>query len=159
MLDRTAGLVDAIAGRGLGAALEFHPGTLTDTAAATSALLDELGRAHLRTHWQPDPALEPAATVAELALVADRLAHLHVFSWGSTASATATSWRTGAALWRPALVVADEHGAPLAGRRFALCEYVRGDDPEQLVADVGTLRGWLTGSPGSRHRAIGLEEW
>jgi sugar phosphate isomerase/epimerase len=150
VLDRTAGLVDAISARGLGAALEFHPGTLTDTAAAANALLDALGRPHLRTHWQPDPALAAATAVDELRLVAGRLAHLHVFSWGPAGIGDRHALADGAALWRPALLAAGAHGAPLAGRRFALCEYVRGDDPEQLVADVRTLRGWLAGSPGSR---------
>ena len=40
-----------------------------------------------------------------------------------------------------------EHGAQLPGRRFALCEYVRDDDPEQLVADVDVLRRWLRRAP------------
>ena len=34
----------------------------------------------LRTHWQPDPALTPAEALAELALVADSLTYLHVFT-------------------------------------------------------------------------------
>jgi len=144
VVDRTALLVDAIEARGLTPTLEFHPGTLTHTAAATTALLDALDRPHVRTHWQPDPALATGDAVDGLRAVADRLAHLHVFAWGPDGIAARHPLAAGAALWPPALAVASEHGAPLPGRRFALCEYVCDDDPDQLVADVATLRGWLT---------------
>ena len=169
---RTAALADAIGARGLAVALEFHPGTLTHTAAAANALLDALDRPHVRTHWQPDPELAtdvavaelrallglparapaPAAAVGEAAAsaVAGRLAHLHVFAWGPGGIAERYALAAGEAVWRPALATAAEHGAPLPGRRFALCEYVRGDDPAQLVVDVATLRDWLAGSPASR---------
>ncbi len=152
---RTAVLADAIGARDLAVALEFHPGTLTHTAAAANTLLDALDRPHVRTHWQPDPELAPGAAVAELRAVAGRLAHLHVFAWGRAGIADRHALAAGEAVWRPALANA-EHGAPLPGRRFALCEYVRDDDPDQFVADVATLRGWLAGV---RSRAIGLQEW
>jgi sugar phosphate isomerase/epimerase len=148
---RTAGFVDAVAARGLVAALEFHPFTLTETAASANRLLDDLARSNLRTHWQPDPALAAADAVDELAAVTGRLAHLHVFSWGPDGIADRRPLADGAAVWAPALALAERDGAPLAGRRYALCEYVRGDEPDQLVADVHTLRRWLgsLGPPGS----------
>jgi 3-dehydroshikimate dehydratase len=141
---RTGAFADAIAARGLTAALEFHPFTLTHTAASANQLLYELGRPNLRTHWQPDPTLSPNDAVAELAHVTDRLAHLHAFSWGPEGIADRRALVDGAAVWVPALEVAERAGAPLPGRRYALCEYVRDDDPDQLVADVRTLREWLT---------------
>jgi hypothetical protein len=140
--DRTAMLADAIAARGLAAALEFHPGTLTETAASARVLVDDLARPGLRTHWQPDPALTPDAALAELAAVTPHLAHLHVFSWGPGGIGERRALADGADLWPAALSVA-EQGAPLRGNRYALCEYVRDDDPEQLVADIRTLREWL----------------
>src|SRR3954454_10978363 len=80
---RTAALVDRIADHGLLTALEFHPATLTETAASAEELLTALDRPGLRTHWQPDPTLSPAAALDELALVTPHLAHLHVFAWGA----------------------------------------------------------------------------
>jgi sugar phosphate isomerase/epimerase len=141
--ERTAGYVRAIRARGLVPALEFHPYTLTETAASANALLDALPGA--RTHWQPDPAWSPDAALAELGLVTPRLAHLHVFAWGPGGIGDRHRLADGADLWPPALAIADRDGAPLPTRRFALCEYVRDDNPEQLVADVATLRAWLDG--------------
>jgi len=141
--ERTAASVAEIAARGLIAALEFHPYTLTETAASANALLDALGPGAVRTHWQPDPAWSADVAVAELALVAPRLAHVHVFSWGPGGISERRALADGAELWTRALAVADRDGAPLPGRRFALCEYVRDDDPDQFVADAATLRAWL----------------
>jgi sugar phosphate isomerase/epimerase len=143
--DRTAALVDRIVARGLLATLEFHPATLTATAASATALLDALARPGLRTHWQPDPALPVDTALAELALVTPYLAHLHTFAWGPAGFEDRRPLADGAPLWCAALALADHDGAPLPGRRYALCEYVRGDEPEQLVADVRTLVCWLDG--------------
>lgn len=141
VVDRTRAHAAAITARGLDVALELHPFTLTETAASTNALLDNLPG--VRTHWQPDPSWSPDRALDELRLVAGRLAHLHVFSWGPGGISERRPLEAGADLWRRAVVVADEMGAPLPRRRFALCEYVRDDDPDQLVADVAALRGWL----------------
>ena len=141
--ERTAALVDRIAEHGLLTALEFHPTTLTETAASTMELLGALDRPGLRTHWQPDPAISPAAALDELAQVTPHLAHLHVFAWGPGGIDDRHSLLDGEAVWAPGLALADRDGAPLPGRRYALCEYVLGDDPEQFAADVRTLRRWL----------------
>jgi hypothetical protein len=141
--DRTAAFVDALAGRNLIAALEFHPFTLTHTAASTNHLLDTLHRPNLRTHWQPDPTLAVEATLAELTHVASRLAHVHVFAWGPEGIADRHPLDDGAALWHSALAIADSDTGSLPSRRYALCEYVRDDDPDQLVVDVRTLRRWI----------------
>jgi 3-dehydroshikimate dehydratase len=145
VVDRTARLTDAIAARGLLVALEFHPFTLTHTADSALALLGELGRPDLRTHWQPDPTLPSVDAVAELERVCAHLAHLHVFSWGPAGIGDRRPLADGVALWRDALALAEARGARLEGPRYALCEYVRDDDPEQFARDVSTLRRWLTG--------------
>jgi sugar phosphate isomerase/epimerase len=144
--ERTARLADAIGARGLIAALEFHPGTLTHTAASANELLDEVAQSNLRTHWQPDPALPADDALGELALVADRLAHVHTFTWGPAGIGDRRPLADGAELWRAALALTDRKGAALPSRRFALCEYVRNDDPEQFVADVRILQHWLNGA-------------
>ena len=149
--ERTARFVDAIASRGLIAALEFHPYTLTESAASANELLTTLARPNLRAHWQPDPALPADAALAELAQVTPHLAHVHTFFWGPTGIDDRHPLADGADLWPPAFELADRAGAQLPGRRFALCEYVRDDDPEQLVADVNVLRRWLDALPDTTH--------
>jgi sugar phosphate isomerase/epimerase len=141
--ERTAALVAAVAARGLTPALEFHPYTLTETAASAVTLLDALGDPGVRTHWQPDPSRTDGEVLAGLARVTPRLAHLHAFSWGPGGIGERRALADGADLWTRALAIADRDGAPLPGRRFALCEYVRDDDPDQFVADAATLRAWL----------------
>ena len=74
------------------------------------------------------------------------LAHLHVFAWGPGGIEDRHALADGEPLWAPALALADRDGAALPGRRYALCEYVRDDDPEQFAADVRTLRRWLDAS-------------
>jgi 3-dehydroshikimate dehydratase len=143
VVDATRFLADAISARGLTAALEFHPGTLTETARSTNALLDALDHPGLRTHWQPDPSLAIDDALTELGAVTGRLAHLHVFTWGLHGIEDRRPLADGAALWSRAIEIADQDGGPLPTGRYALCEYVRGDDPEQLVADVAALRDWL----------------
>lgn len=139
---RIAGYAAAITARGLVSTLEFHPYTLTETAASAIALLASLPPG-ARTHWQPDPALAADDALAELAQVAPHLAHVHTFSWGAGGIGERLPLADGAALWPAALALADRDGAPVPGGRYALCEYVRDDDPEQFVADVATLRRWL----------------
>ena len=142
--ERTAALVDRITDEGLLAALEFHPGTLTETAASANELLDALGRPGLRTHWQPDPALSPASALDELAHVTSHLAHLHVFAWGpggNRRSAPARRRASRSGLRRSPSRIATAPPSPVGG--YALCEYVRDDDPEQFVDDVRMLRRWL----------------
>jgi sugar phosphate isomerase/epimerase len=144
--ERTGALVDRIVGEGLLAALEFHPGTLTETAASTTELLGSVGRAGLRTHWQPDPTLAASAAVDELAQVTPHLAHLHVFAWGPGGIDDRHPLADSESLWVTALALANRDGAALPGRRYALCEYVRADDPDQFVDDVAVLRRWLDAS-------------
>lgn len=140
--ERMAALASAVVERGLTPALEFHPNTLTETAASAMTLLDALGDG-VRTHWQPDASRTDDDVLADLAGVTSRLAHLHVFAWGPGGIGERRALDDGAELWTRALATADRDGAPLPGRRFALCEYVRDDDPDQFVADAATLRGWL----------------
>ena len=147
--DRTAQFADAIAALGLIAALEFHPYTLTETAVSANELLTTLARPNLRTHWQPDPALPIDAALSELGQVTQHLAHVHTFFWGASGIDDRHALADGADLWPPAFELADREGASLPGRRFALCEYVRDDDPDQLVVDVDVLREWLRAIPGS----------
>jgi sugar phosphate isomerase/epimerase len=141
VVERTAIFVDAIAAHGLTAAVEFHPWTLTHTADSANVLLDSLP--DLKTHWQPDPALSTTDALAELGRVTHRLAHLHVFTWGPEGIGARRALDDGAALWPSAFAIAARNAESFGGLRYALCEYVRDDDPEQLVADVRTLRRWI----------------
>ena len=112
--ERTARFVDAIAARGLIAALEFHPYTLTETAASTNELLSALAWPSLRTHWQPDPAWSADGALAELAAVTPHLAHVHTFTWGPEGIDDRRALADGVDLWPPAFALADRDGGAAA---------------------------------------------
>jgi 3-dehydroshikimate dehydratase len=140
---RTAAIVDAASRRGLEVALEFHPGTLTHTAAAANDLLDRVSRPDLRTHWQPDPALSARDALDELRFVLPHLAYLHVFTWGPNGIADRLPLAEGADLWTEALALAATSHLPSGRPCCALLEFVHDDSPEQLIADAATLRRWI----------------
>ena len=81
--------------------------------------------------------------MAGLALVTPRLADLHTFSWGPGGIRDRRPLSDGVDLWAPALALANRDSASLPEGRFALCEYVRNDDPDQFVSDAAVLRHWL----------------
>lgn len=124
--------------RGLTLSLECHVDTFTETAESTGRLLDAAGRPPaLFSYWQP---VEGRAAVDELAAVAADVSHLHVFHW--TGGGRRHPLADGASTW-PELL-----RTPLGDRwpheRCAFLEFVRDDDPAQLVADAATLRAWLS---------------
>ena len=142
--EAVAELADRAADHGLTVSLEFHPGTRTETAASTLEVLAGAARPNLFTYWQPLVSLDDDDSVAELVRVAGRLSHLHVYRWG-TGFTDRYPLADGASLWEPAIAAVPAAGPWTdAGRdRWAFLEYVRDDDPRQLVDDAATLRAWL----------------
>jgi sugar phosphate isomerase/epimerase len=134
----TGALRDAAAiaaARGLSVALEFHSGTLADTAPEAVRLLDDVGDT-LSTYWQP-PVGEPDDRALDgLRLLLDRVSAIHVFSWwpGQTRLPLHERER----LWRPALELAAR-----AASVDLLLEFVPGDDPAVLPRESATLLRWL----------------
>ncbi len=127
----------AIAGeRDITVSLEYHGGTLTETAESAGALLAAVGAPNLFTYWQPVAGRDP---LGELATVAEDVSHLHVFCWRD--DGTRLPLEAGTELW-PAAFASLGPGRWARGR-VAFLEFVRNDDPKQLAADAATLRGWL----------------
>ncbi|WP_436791161.1 sugar phosphate isomerase/epimerase family protein [Yinghuangia sp. YIM S10712] len=125
---------DIAAAHGLSVATEFHGGTLTDTAASTLRLLDEVGHDAVSTYWQP-PLDEPDdVALAGLRDLRDRVAAVHVFSWWPLMDRLPLAGREG--LWRGAL--------ELLPPVDLLLEFVPGDDPAVLGRETATLLSWLT---------------
>jgi sugar phosphate isomerase/epimerase len=129
-------IADRAGAAGLSVSLEFHPHTLTATAASTIRLLAEVDRANLYTYWQPEPGADPVAARAEFATVAADCSHLHVFWWA--ADGTRLSLADGAAAW--AEVLADRTERRWSGERWAFLEFVPDDDPAVLGREADLLR-------------------
>jgi sugar phosphate isomerase/epimerase len=122
--------------RGITLALEYHSRTLTDTAATTRQLLDEVPA--LTTYWQPNVAASDESAIADYIALADRVSAAHVFSWWPEAERLRLHERD--ALWRGFFAAASASATP---PRDALLEFVPDDDPAILAAEAATLRGWL----------------
>ncbi|MFI0776562.1 sugar phosphate isomerase/epimerase family protein [Streptomyces sp. NPDC021212] len=120
---------------GVELAYEFHRNTLTDGAAHTLRLLDEVGRAEVRTYWQPPVDLPDAEALTGLDTLDGRVAAVHAFSWWPGTTRLPLTAR--APLWRRAFERLSSQGAaPLD----VLLEFVPGDDERLLPREAATLR-------------------
>lgn len=119
-------------------ALEYHANTLTDTPDSAQRILEDAAHPNLFTLWQPHHGREADWCVSSLRKVLPKLRNLHVFHW-FPGPAERHSLNVGADRWRRYLAVA----AQAPGERYALLEFVKGDEPSQMLLDAVTLRRWL----------------
>ncbi|WP_107103810.1 MULTISPECIES: TIM barrel protein [unclassified Streptomyces] len=128
---------------GLELALEFHTRTLTDSAASTLRLLEELEEPrdpraaaveNVTTYWQPPLNAPDDEALAGLAALADRVSAVHVFSWWPGNHRLPLAVRD--ELWTRAFALLA--GRPRPGE--ALLEFVPDDDPAVLGREAATLR-------------------
>lgn len=135
--------IAALAGAaGITVVCEWHGGTLTDTADSATALLEAVDHPAFRAYWQPRRHMPFAECLRDMDAALPRLAGLHVFQWHAV-TGEREPLEAGASVWPEYL----RRAAPVAAAGdqtlFALLEFVRGDDPEQMARDAATLRRWL----------------
>ena len=118
--------------------LEFHNGTLTDTAESARWLLGEVGHPNLFSYWQPPLERDTAGCVRDLRSLLPVVTHLHLYHW-HPASTVRLPLADGAERWREFLAIA----AGAAGDRYAMLEFVERDAPECFLRDAATLKSWL----------------
>lgn len=126
---------------GVRVALEYHGGTLTDDAESARELLESLRAENLDSLWQPPNGRSVEACLESLETVLPHVSNVHVFHWGERGWADRLMLAEGAERWAAYLSRLVRPGAP----RWALLEFVKGDDPEQYVRDAATLRAWVEG--------------
>jgi 3-dehydroshikimate dehydratase len=124
---------------GVTVSLEYHSGTLTGSLSSTLRLVGEIDHRSLRLYWQPGPGRTHSQRLEELRWCLPYLSNLHVFHWalGSSGEVARRPLAEGELEWREYLGVA-------AGDRYALLEFVPGDDPGVLRTEAATLAGLLT---------------
>jgi 3-dehydroshikimate dehydratase len=126
---------------------EFHRETLTDTNAAARTLLKAVDHPNIRSYWQPPRGLSVEENLAGLDAVLPWLVGLHVFNWhGVTHERLPLA--DGRGEWLRYFEKAESSGRDL----YALIEFVRGDAPEQFLADAAALQSWLTEDTTTRRR-------
>ena len=118
-------------------ALEYHANTLTDTNESAQRLARELEGSGALFYWQPPNRMPHGEALAGLQALADNVCALHVFSWATSGDGIERlPLEAGEDRWREYL--------PEATRAdWALLEFVKDDDPEQVVRDARCLRSWL----------------
>lgn len=133
--------------RGLTLGLEFHGGTLTETASSTRSLLADVGATNLMTYWQPpywrSERRIPDDDVADVVALGDMVTNVHVYEWTSAPELRRRPLAEGAARWPAVLDALDVVGGP---QRAALLEFVADDDPDRFRRDAATLRSWIAAS-------------
>lgn len=137
VVDDACRIAATAATAGVTVAFEFHANTLTDTLESATALLAATSAAGMRSYWQPSSGWTPAAKLAALHAMMPHLTNLHVYHWQAHDRRPLAE---GSAEWAEYLETVKTHtDTP----RWALLEFVRHDEPEQLVPDAATLRHWL----------------
>lgn len=137
-VDRLQAAAAEAEGRGISLALEFHSGTLADTAPTTLRLLDEVGSPALTTYWQPTVGASVDTVLEEYLALAAHTSAAHVFSWWPQQERLPLRARD--ALWTRFFAAAGSAAAP---PRDALLEFVPGDDPALLAREAAALRDYL----------------
>ncbi|GGD83433.1 sugar phosphate isomerase/epimerase family protein [Paenibacillus nasutitermitis] len=117
--------------------LEYHANTLTDTLESTLALLEAVGHPNVGTNWQPPTLLTFGEQLESLDGVLPFLADVHVYylQLGERYPLSSGSEEWGEFFHR----ISSSAG----NSRFALLEFVRGNDPKQFLEDAGELRRLL----------------
>lgn len=138
--EETRRLAAMAASEGITLAFEFHANTLTDTPESARALFEAVDQPNVKSYWQASASRSCAENAGALEAVLPWLTNLHV---QHTATVEGERGRAplsrGRDAWRRYL----EISAGAEGDRYALIEFVRDNDPEQLVRDAKTLVKWL----------------
>lgn len=128
-------------GLGVTVSLEYHPNSLTDETSSALRLIETVAHENVYLYWQPRPGLPLDDALKEIALVGVHVSHIHVFAWDGNRKRFPLA--TAADYWRS--VLAAMPGSRWKGPRFAMLEFVTGDDPNAFLADAATLRELLRG--------------
>lgn len=146
LVDAATRTVAAAQDVGLAVYLEFHGGGATASAATVVDLLGQVPG--LWTGWQP-PYWAPrsaADELVDLGALAGRLLHVDVYEWdvdGTRRPLAGVRSRWSARLGEAEVAAGSARAAGL--RPAALIEFVPGDDPAVLAAEVSVLSETLIG--------------
>ncbi len=121
---------------GVRVAFEYHANTLTDESASALDLLRQAGDENLFSYWQPPTDLAETKILAGLQEISPWLSHVHVFHWVNKKRRPLAE---GVARWQQYF----SKIARLPGERYALLEFVKDDQPAQLLQDAAALLGLL----------------
>ncbi len=129
---------DMAAAHGKTVTFERHNGTLTNRAAAAHAMIGDIGRENIRTHWQPSQFLTHEENCAGLSLLLPFIDCVHVFAWEGSNSQrfTLAEHRD---RWADYLSILRGAKQDIA----LLMEFTPHNNPCELPREAETLLSWL----------------
>ncbi|MEX0325232.1 MAG: sugar phosphate isomerase/epimerase family protein [Puniceicoccaceae bacterium] len=133
--ERAREVAELASKRGLVIDLEFHGGTLNNSALNSLKLLAQIDHTNVRTLWQPVMDLPLKDRLDGLKLLLPHISNLHCFHWGPGGFHDRRQLAEGMADWRAYLEGLQESGQP----RWISLEFVRGDSLDSLEKDSRTL--------------------
>lgn len=119
--------------------LEYHPGTLTDSAGSARQLLGLAAHPAVFSLWQDPVGESPEECASGIRAVIARLHHVHVYYWWPDPSHRLVL-ADGEERWKGHLRLL----AASARNLDLLLEFLPGDSPELLDGEAATLRRWLS---------------
>ena len=137
VVDDSIRIAELAAGRKVTLAFEFHNNTLTETTESAIQLLNEIGRANVRSYWQPHDQGPVAVQLQGLDAILPWLAHVHCYYWAANER---LPLEQGESKWKQYLGRIRQ----AAGDRYVMIEFVKDDSPQAFLRDAATLRKWLT---------------
>ena len=115
-------------------ALECHPYSLTDDAAAAMRFLEDVGCENVKMFWQPNQYRSEEYNVRAVKILLPYIVSVHTFAWSETERFPLAH---GEKAWRKYLDV-------LSARPLSyLLEFMPDDRIESLPEEARTLRSWL----------------
>jgi sugar phosphate isomerase/epimerase len=123
---------------GLSVGLEYHDRTLTDTPESALSLCDQVAAPNLRCNWQPRVGLAVAAGLRDIQILRPHLGDVHVFCL--SVDRLRLPLADGAGAWQAYLAAIAKVG-PMT--RHVSLEFVKDDNPNQLLADARVLHGLM----------------
>ena len=126
---------------GVGIALEYHSGSLTDSLISTLRLLALVDHDNVSVYWQPPFGSKRNANLDAIKALGEKLSNVHVFHW-LVAPGDKIDHRPlaeGDEDWLNYLADADA----IPGARWALLEFVRDGELSAFREDAAALKRWL----------------
>ena len=118
---------------------ERHNGTLTNRAASALAMIREIGRDNVRTHWQPSQFLTHEENCEGLSLLLPYIDCVHVFAWeGANSQRFLLSEHHDR--WADYLSILNGAEQDI----HLLMEFTPQNDPAEFPTEAQTLHAWLS---------------
>lgn len=120
---------------GLSLSFEYHRGTLTDTPESARRLMEAVNKPNVYLYWQPAETLTTDERLESLGFLSPYISNAHVFHWLDYKNRYELS--EGEVEWNEYVTVIEEN---THAEHHYLLEFVKNDDPKQLVKDAEVLK-------------------